>query len=42
MGPIATPVKIAVLDDYHNVALQMADCTGLWVIDAKRAIRASL
>lgn len=29
MGPIATPVKIAVLDDYHNVALQMADWSPL-------------
>jgi phosphoglycerate dehydrogenase-like enzyme len=29
MSPIATPVKIAVLDDYHNVALQMADWSPL-------------
>jgi phosphoglycerate dehydrogenase-like enzyme len=29
MSPIATPVKIAVLDDYQNVALQMADWSPL-------------
>jgi phosphoglycerate dehydrogenase-like enzyme len=29
MGSVGTPVKIAVLDDYHNVALQMADWSPL-------------